>query len=152
MRLRTSFIFALVFSLIGVAALLPGVKGPFFADDLQYIVRNQGLIELDLYDLAGFFSGKASKLDYLPVRDMSYRLDLELFGSNPYGFHLHNLLLYLLCCLAAWFATRFVHPFIFVSRAWQLSSSRRNAFIRANMRPSSWATKTARSVPAGDSS
>jgi tetratricopeptide (TPR) repeat protein len=50
----------------------------------------------ETFDLRRIFFSLANRLEYLPLRDLSYALDYALWGENPFGFHLTNLLLYLL--------------------------------------------------------
>lgn len=38
-------------------------------------------------------------VEYLPLRDLSYIIDYQIWGWNPFGFHLSNLILY---CLNTW--------------------------------------------------
>lgn len=49
-----------------------------------------------------FFTTRTNPIEYLPLRDLSYRVDLALFGLQPWGFRLDNLLLYALTCAAVW--------------------------------------------------
>jgi len=35
--------------------------------------------------------------EFLPLRELSYWIDIQLFGLNPLAFRLHNIALYLLC-------------------------------------------------------
>jgi tetratricopeptide (TPR) repeat protein len=105
MKERTSFYLACIGSAIATLVLIPGTSGPFFSDDTQYIVDNTDLAQLSIASPWGLFSGETSKIDYLPIRDASYRFDMALFGSDPFGFHIHNLLLYFLCCMLVWTAS-----------------------------------------------
>jgi tetratricopeptide (TPR) repeat protein len=105
MKKRTSFYMACIGSAIATLVLIPGTSGPFFSDDTQYIVDNTDLARLSIASPWRLFSGETSKIDYLPIRDASYRLDMALFGSDPHGFHAHNLLLYFLCCMLVWTAS-----------------------------------------------
>lgn len=75
-------------------AYLPCVTGPFFADDVDYVVANRALATTPPWR---FFLERTNPTEYLPVRDLSYRADLALHGMQPAGFHVTNLLLYALC-------------------------------------------------------
>lgn len=86
-------------------AYVPCLSGPFFADDILYVVGNQGLQDVPLAQPWRFFTTRTNPYEFLPFRDLSLRLDLALFGNEPLGYHLHNLLLYGLCCLAVWRCT-----------------------------------------------
>ncbi|NIP17031.1 MAG: hypothetical protein GWM87_01825, partial [Xanthomonadales bacterium] len=89
-------------------AYLPTLGSGFFSDDILYIVGNQTLQQWPLTQIFGLFTERTNPYEYLPLRDLSYRLDMALFGVSAWGFHLHNLLLYGLSCAAAWLAARSV--------------------------------------------
>jgi Tfp pilus assembly protein PilF len=97
-------------TLAGVLAVLlaysPAVAGFFFADDETYVRDNVTLRSIPLSRPWELVTSRTNPQEYLPVRDLSYRIDMALFGSDPVGYHLHNLLLYALCCLAAWHAAQ----------------------------------------------
>lgn len=76
--------------------------GDFFVDDYVYVVDNSFLQNLDFHDIFSLFISQSNVFEYLPLRDLSYWLDLQLFGLNPLGFHFHNLALYGLSCFAVW--------------------------------------------------
>jgi tetratricopeptide (TPR) repeat protein len=52
------------------------------------------------FDLKGMFLSKANALEYLPFRDLTLAIDYLLWGPNPFGFHLANLLFYLFGLMA----------------------------------------------------
>lgn len=47
------------------------------------------------FDLRTIFLSLANGLEYLPVRDVTYLADIALWGDRPFGFHLTNLLVFL---------------------------------------------------------
>jgi tetratricopeptide (TPR) repeat protein len=55
---------------------------------------------LSLTNLKSLFTAASGALEYLPFRDLTYMVDYSLFGLRPCGFHLSNVLYYILCCLA----------------------------------------------------
>jgi len=63
----------------------------FVWDDFIFLVNNPAYTGFKVKDI--WFS-LTNGVEYLPVRDMSYALDYALWGNNPLGFHLTNLLLY----------------------------------------------------------
>lgn len=69
----------------------------FVWDDTLFLVPNMGYRKLDLIYI---FSTKVNLIEYLPFRDLSYALDYSIWGLNPFGFHLTNLLLYLISLVA----------------------------------------------------
>jgi len=71
-------------------------------DDSNYIINNPRLRgesitdALLLFSPMPFLKGTLPKKinEYLPVRDLTYWLDYKLWGLNPFGYHLTNILLY----------------------------------------------------------
>ena len=89
--------------LAAILAYLPGLHAPFaFFDDELYVERNTVLQQIALTEVWRIFTTRTNAWDYLPVRDLTYRIDLALFGLNPAGFRAHNLLLYAICCAGVW--------------------------------------------------
>jgi len=88
--------------LLALLAYLPSVDSDFFSDDHAYVVGNAQLRGLPLSQLWRLWVAPSNPYEFLPLRDLSYRVDLALFGLDPLGYHLHNLLLYALCGLAVW--------------------------------------------------
>lgn len=95
--LRPSRVTLLVILLTG-AAYLPAVSGEFFSDDFTYIVSNERLQSVELSEAWKIFVTLTNRYEFLPLRDLSYRIDLALFGLAPAGYHLHSIALYLACC------------------------------------------------------
>jgi tetratricopeptide (TPR) repeat protein len=44
------------------------------------------------FNLVQIFTTPANGVEYLPIRDLTYVLDFLLWGNNPWGFHLSNLI------------------------------------------------------------
>ena len=55
----------------------------------------------------------ANNLEYLPVRDLSYALDYLIWGQNPLGFHLTNIILYFINALFIYFMTLEITSLLF---------------------------------------
>lgn len=90
----------LVGAVLAVAAYLQALHYPFIADDIIYIVSNRPLAELQLTELWKLLTQPYNSfLEFLPLRDLSYWFDLQLFGQDPTPYRLHNILLYVLCLL-----------------------------------------------------
>jgi len=85
-----------------VLAYLPALDAPFISDDRVYVSENSELRSLPLRQSWRVFVSRTNPYEYLPLRDLSYRLDMALFGLWRPGYRLHNLLLYAGCCLAVW--------------------------------------------------
>ena len=84
---------------LGVAAICLAVFGrvvgfEFVAlDDFQYIVQNASLRDgLALDGLSSAFLPRFS--NWIPLTELSYRVDYALYGLEPGGYHLTNLLLH----------------------------------------------------------
>jgi tetratricopeptide (TPR) repeat protein len=115
--------------LLTAAVYIPSLGGGFFSDDFVYVVGNDALRSIPVWRLWSFFGGPTNPYEFLPIRDMSYRFDIALFGLNPLGYHLHNLLLYALGCVAAWLCCRAVLA---------LSESDRQSVGKLTVRPTLW--------------
>ena len=88
-----------------IFAYLPAAGGGLFTDDIAYVAGNERLQSIPLSRAWMLFIQRTNPYEFLPLRDLSYRIDLALFGLEPRGYHLHNLLLYALCCAAVWLCT-----------------------------------------------
>jgi hypothetical protein len=101
---REGAVFLIVFA--AVLAHLPSLWGRFFKDDYIYVAQNNVLLSVPLAQAWRFFTERTNAFEFLPLRDLSYRLDVALFGLDPFGFHIHNLVLYAICCGTVWFCVR----------------------------------------------
>lgn len=88
----------LLSTLIAVAAYLQALHYPFVSDDTIQIVTNTKLASLRLTELWRLFIEPYNAfLEFLPLRELSFWLDIRLFGMNPAAFRLHNIFLYVIC-------------------------------------------------------
>ncbi len=94
----------LVIILVCVASVFGSATGFDFVWDDRILLLGQDAYET--FDLRRIFFSLANRVEYLPVRDLSYALDYALWGENPFGFHLTNLLLYLLNTACVYSITR----------------------------------------------
>ncbi|MFQ5720988.1 MAG: hypothetical protein ACE5GI_00665 [Candidatus Aminicenantales bacterium] len=85
-------------------AYMPAIKGSFFSDDYVYVVNNDVLGHIPLFQGWKIFL-RTNPYEYLPVRDLSFKIDMTLFGLQSWGYHLHNFILYALTCLVVWYCT-----------------------------------------------
>lgn len=86
---------------------LPSLFATFYADDGLYLAfTNTTLRNTSWRDLGSFFLGPTNPWEYLPIRDLSYWLDFQLYEVEGVGFHLTNLLWYFCSALAAWWLFR----------------------------------------------
>lgn len=91
--------------LLAGCLFLPTLDLSFFADDEIYLAfSNHQLRGMNWSGLYQLLLRPANPWEFLPVRDFSYWLDLQLFGDDGFGFHLSNFCIYLLSGVSAgWF-------------------------------------------------
>lgn len=80
-----SFIVLLIYS--------NSLRNGFVYDDNTVLVGNRVFKEFDIKEI---FFGLPFGVEYFPVRDLSFAVDFAIWDENPFGFHLSNLILYLL--------------------------------------------------------
>ena len=74
-----------------------GLNGQFVNDDITYFVYNDLLTSLSLWSFTDVFTHPSNYWgELLPLRDYFYVVQFHLFGSDPLGYHLVSLGLYLL--------------------------------------------------------
>ena len=103
-RLQTTVILLLVLSF---CLFLPSLFHDLFADDHIYLAyTNRFLRESNWSELYQFVLRPANPLEFLPLRDFTYWLDFRLYGDEPIGFHVTNLVWYAASGLAAFWLNR----------------------------------------------
>ncbi|MDP3113131.1 MAG: tetratricopeptide repeat protein [Thermodesulfovibrionales bacterium] len=90
LKSRKSIIFIVICTAI---VYINSLSNGFVWDDNVLLVPNEAYKKLDF---GRIFFTKVNFLEYLPFRDLSYVIDYQIWGMNPFGFHLTNLLLYLI--------------------------------------------------------
>lgn len=80
-----------------IVAYLPIFEAGFVYDD-HFLVKNVEAYEN--FDLAAFLLASGNGLEYLPVRDLTLAIDAAVWGMDPLGFHLSNLLYFALTLAA----------------------------------------------------
>ncbi|MBI3901990.1 MAG: hypothetical protein HY306_03470 [Nitrosomonadales bacterium] len=104
MRQHIPLLLVLISAVLAVAAYMQAIDYPFISDDTVYITKRlEDLQFTRLWQL--FIEPYNAFSEILPLRDISYWLDLTLFGWNPLEFRMHNILLYLLCLPLVYLAT-----------------------------------------------
>jgi Flp pilus assembly protein TadD len=112
---RKSLFWILVF-LVMVSALpfLPMFQNQFVWDDHEFIVNNPTI--RSIFPLARFFKpqGRVEKgaiypvAGTRPVTSLSFAVDYAVGKLKPFGYHLTNLILHVLCTLAAFVLLRYL--------------------------------------------
>jgi hypothetical protein len=77
-----------------VAAHVQGLWGQFVEwDDTTHITHNLAIRSLSLHSLWAMFTQPTAKL-YCPLTWLSFAIDYQIWGRDPFGYHLTNLLLH----------------------------------------------------------
>jgi len=84
--------------LFGLLAFCNAVRHPFVHDDIIFILQNPHIAELDRWPQAFQVSASTGGLNtyYRPALEILYRLEYHLFGPNPYGYHLFNIIIHIM--------------------------------------------------------
>jgi hypothetical protein len=90
----------------------PTLDGGFFMDDHYFLkeIHAQGGIARTLEDFAGNWLGFTGYPYYRPLVTASFALDHAVFGLEPWGYHLTNLLLHLANTLLVFVLVRRIYP------------------------------------------
>lgn len=91
---RWLWIGGLLAVLLTIAAHARGLGGQFLEwDDYAHITQNPAIRSLSPANLWMMFTQPAAKL-YVPLTWLSFAIDYQIWGHNPFGYHLTNLLLH----------------------------------------------------------
>jgi len=82
-------------------------------DDTHLILENVLIRSLDWDNLKLMF-GDFYVANYQPVTLLSWAIDYQLFDLDPFGFHLHNVILHLLNVLLVFYFIRQLSPGLFI--------------------------------------
>lgn len=97
---RTVFLHLVLIVSVSVALFANTLNNQFVWDDWGFLLATDSYRSLNIVSL---LTSPGNGVEYLPVRDLSYVIDTVLWGGNPFGFHLTNLILYALNCVAVYF-------------------------------------------------
>ncbi|HVM62552.1 MAG TPA: tetratricopeptide repeat protein [Verrucomicrobiae bacterium] len=85
---------ALIVVVLTVATHVQGLWGQFVEwDDTSHITRNLAIRSLSLHNLWMMFTQATAKL-YCPLTWLSFAIDYQIWGRDPFGYHLTNLILH----------------------------------------------------------
>jgi tetratricopeptide (TPR) repeat protein len=102
-RLRACLL-ALLIVAATVAAYAPALEAGFIWDDDDYVTENPLLSAPD--GLARIWLSMEAPSQYVPLVYTTFRLEHGLWGLNPFGYHLVNVLLHAINALLLWCALR----------------------------------------------
>jgi tetratricopeptide (TPR) repeat protein len=97
-------------------AYSPAIKGPFLWDDHNYITNNELLSAPDGLWRIWFSTDVPSQ--YFPFVYTTFRFEYQLWGLNPIGYHVDNIILHIISALLLWLILRRLSiPAAFVAAA-----------------------------------
>jgi len=97
---------AILLIAITLAAYLPGLRGGFVWDDQQYVVENPVLTEPGGLWRIWTASLANHEAHYWPVTYTTFWLERQVWGLQPFGYHLSNVLLHTVNSLLVWLVLR----------------------------------------------
>jgi hypothetical protein len=92
------FLHGTVIALIVLATYAASVRGAFVSDDIPEVATKQLIRSLDADHLLAMFRSFDGP-NYMPLNVLSFAVDYHLWGLEPTGFHLTNLLIHTLNAL-----------------------------------------------------
>ena len=95
---------ALALLLVTFLAYLPAIQGEFIWDDDDYVRDNHTLRSLEGLGRIWFELGATRQ--YYPAVHTSFWLEYQLWGLNPTGYHIVNILLHTLAAALLWLVLR----------------------------------------------
>lgn len=97
LKLHAPLALVLLAAAIACGCYLQALHYSLVLDDIAYIAENSRLAGLRFFELWRLFIEPYSPhFEFLPLRELSYWLDMAWFGTSPAALRIHNLLLYLL--------------------------------------------------------
>lgn len=90
----------LVIVALALAAYLPALRAGFIWDDPDYVVNNLNL--RDAPGLADTWFSPRTLPQYYPLVHTTFWVEYQLWGLNPFGYHLVNVLLHIGSALLLW--------------------------------------------------
>ena len=111
--LRSFQIFAICVLTGVVAVLYLNSLGNDFVnwDDPGTILNNKQIRSLEWTNLKDIFTLRKAST-YQPIRVLSYAVDYHFWQLNPLGYHITNIVLYILTCIMILFTTRELSQFL----------------------------------------
>lgn len=92
----------LIIIIVTYSIFYNSLSNEFVFDDDSVILGNKSIT--DLNNIPKFFTAedgfhKVIGRYYRPITSTTYALDYNLWGLKPYGFHLTNVIIHIICCL-----------------------------------------------------
>lgn len=95
---------ALILFVVVLLAYVPAIRGGFIWDDGDYVTENENLRTWG--GLAAIWLDVGATSQYYPMVYTSFWVEHQLWGLNPFGYHLVNVLLHALSGVLLWIVLR----------------------------------------------
>ena len=107
---RRGYLTALAIIALAIVAHAPATDGGFIWDDDDYVSRNETLE--DLAGLGRIWFELGAVPQYYPLVHTTFWIEYRLWGLDPLGYHVTNVLLHALASLLLWRVLRILAPAI----------------------------------------
>ena len=97
---RSSLLFTLLLFVCVLVAYSSAIRGGTIWDDNEYVVENPTLRSAE--GLGRIWTEPRSIPQYYPLVHTTFWVEWQLWGSEPFGYHLNNVLLHAIVALLAW--------------------------------------------------
>jgi tetratricopeptide (TPR) repeat protein len=97
---KSQWLAAALLIAVTVIAYLPALRAGFIWDDDDYVTKNQTL--RDLAGLRDIWFKVGAVPQYYPLVHTTFWLEYHMWGLNPFGYHLLNVVLHALAAVLLW--------------------------------------------------
>ncbi|PHQ31997.1 tetratricopeptide repeat protein [Rhodopirellula bahusiensis] len=110
----TTWILSAALFALTANAYLPAIQGGFIWDDDDYVTENPTLHSIE--GLVAIWTDPSATPQYYPIVHSSFWIENHLWGMNPMGYHLVNVLIHCISALLLWrLLSRFSVPGAYVA-------------------------------------
>jgi Flp pilus assembly protein TadD len=103
-RISRGVILGLALVVLVIVAYLPAMQGGFVWDDDDYVTKNPLLTADD--GLSRIWFSLDSPSQYFPLVYTTFRIEHAIWGLNPAGYHIVNVILHIINALLVWLVLR----------------------------------------------
>ena len=104
MSLKDAFLGSVCIAILVLCAYTPAISGQFIWDDDDLVSENLNLRSLE--GLKNIWSDPNTSVQYYPLTFSVFWVEHQLWGLNPAGFHLVNILIHIFNAILVWFLLR----------------------------------------------
>jgi len=98
------WLLAAILVVVTAVAYMPAMRAGFIWDDDRYVTNNPGVQSLENLQKVWFKPGLT--VQYYPLVFTSFWAEYQLWGLQPFGYHVVNILLHALNAVLLWFVLR----------------------------------------------